>query len=66
MAIKHILFLAMIIIHFYRGLVLPPKAAKAASITEKANLQKLSLNLVKVNFGLGLITLLLSGILHIA
>jgi uncharacterized membrane protein len=65
-AIKHIVFLAMIIIHFYRGLVLAPKIGKAASSAEKANLQKLSLSLVKVNFGLGLITLLLSGILHIA
>jgi uncharacterized membrane protein len=60
-AIKHIVFLAMIIIHFYRGLVLAPKIGKAASSAEKANLQKLSLSLVKVNFGLGLITLLLSG-----
>ncbi len=59
--LKHILVLGMVVVHFYRGLVLNPKIVKITSVNEKAALQKLSLNLVKVNFALGLLVLLLSG-----
>jgi len=62
LAIKHIIVLGMVVIHFYRGLLLNPKIAKTESASEKMILQKLSLNLVKVNFGLGIVVLLLSGI----
>lgn len=51
----------MVAVHFYRGLVLSPKIMKTISVDKKAALQKLSLNLVKVNFALGLIVLLLSS-----
>ncbi len=59
--LKHIVVLGMVAVHFYRGSILSPKIVKTTSVDEKAALQKLSLNLVKVNFGLGLIVLLLSG-----
>ncbi|MEW6086948.1 MAG: DUF4149 domain-containing protein [bacterium] len=59
---KHFLVFAMIAIHFYRGLFLGPKIIKTVSDDEKAALQKLSINLVKVNFGLGIFVLLLSSI----
>ena len=62
LAKKHIIVLGMVVIHFYRGLLLNPKIAKTESASEKMILQKLSLNLVKVNFGLGIVVLLLSGI----
>lgn len=62
LAIKHIIVLGMVVIHFYRGLALNPKIAKTGSAAEKTNLQKLSLNLVKVNFCLGIMVLLLSSI----
>ncbi|HLA50714.1 MAG TPA: DUF4149 domain-containing protein [Thermodesulfobacteriota bacterium] len=62
LAIKHIIVLSMVVIHFYRGLALNPKIARTESAAEKTNLQKLSLNLVKVNFCLGIMVLLLSGI----
>ncbi len=65
LVLKHILVLGMVVVHFYRGLVLSPKIVKTTSVTEKATLQKLSLNLVKVNFSLGLLTLLLSGIIPV-
>ena len=60
---KHVLVFVMVAIHFYRGLVLAPKIARTEPAAEKALLQKLSLNLVKVNFCLGVIVLLLSGIM---
>ncbi len=60
---KHVLVLGMVVVHFYRGLVLAPKIAGTASAEQKASLQRLSLNLVKVNFCLGLLVLLFSGIL---
>ena len=63
LTVKHVLVLGMIIIHFYRGLILAPKIARTESSTEKTSLQKLSLNLVKVNFYSGLLVLLLSGVL---
>ena len=59
--LKHVLVLGMIIVHFYRGLFLAPKIMKTISATEKATLQKLSLNLVKVNFSMGIVVLLPSG-----
>ena len=62
--LKHVLVLGMVVVHFYRGLVLSPRIVKTAS-TEKVALQKLSLNLVKVNFGLGLLVLFLSGIISV-
>lgn len=65
LSLKHILVLGMVVIHFYRGLVLAPKIVKTESITEKTSLQKLSLNLVKVNFYAGLLVLLLSGVTSI-
>ena len=60
--VKHVFVLGMVAVHFYRGLILAPKITKTGTASEKASLQKLSLNLVKVNFCLGLIVLLLSGI----
>ena len=62
LTLKHIIVLVMVVIHFYRGLALNPKIARTESAAEKTNLQKLSLNLVKVNFCLGIMVLLLSGI----
>lgn len=61
--VKHVLVLGMVAVHLYRGLVLAPKIARTELASEKASLQKLSLNLVKVNFCLGLVVLLFSGIL---
>ena len=63
---KIFLVLLMAGIHFYRGLVLAPRIAKAtAEGTEKAGaLQKLSLNLVKINFLFGLAVLLITGALY--
>ncbi|MBI5748901.1 MAG: DUF4149 domain-containing protein [Nitrospinae bacterium] len=65
LTVKHVLVLGMVIVHFYRGLVLSPKIVKTESMTEKTSLQKLSLNLVKVNFCAGLLVLLLSGVTSI-
>lgn len=62
--LKHTVVLVMITIHFYRGLVLTNKVKKAPS-NELPGLQKLSLNLVKVNFALGLSVLLLSAVLTV-
>lgn len=62
---KHVLVFVMVAVHFYRGLVLAPKIAKTDAVSEKTSLQKLSLNLVKVNFCLGAIVLLLSGIMSV-
>lgn len=61
LAVKYILALMMIAVHFYRGLFLAPRIMRSVSDSEKSSLQKLSLGLVKVNFGLGLTVLLLSG-----
>ena len=62
---KHVLVLGMVAVHYHRGLILAPKIAKTEPAAEKASLQKLSLNLVKVNFCLGLMVLLFSGIISI-
>lgn len=61
MLLKILLFLLMAGVHFFRGKVLAPRIAKTQSDGEKANLQKLSLNLVWLNFGSGLAVLLLSA-----
>lgn len=73
MFLKHLLVALMIIIHFYRGLILNPKIGKLSaeinnsqvesSLAPKVTrLQRFSLDLVKTNFVLGLIVLLLTGI----
>ncbi len=59
---KHILVIGMVVVHFYRGLVLSPKIGRTEMPTEKKSLQKISLNLVKVNFFFGILVLLLSAI----
>jgi copper resistance protein D len=54
-------------IHFYRGLILTPGIVKimATGDSEKiSRLQRYSLNLVRVNFILGMAVLLLTGILY--
>jgi uncharacterized membrane protein len=58
---KHALVLGMVTIHFFRGLVLVPKIQRATAEADRQALAKLSLNLVKVNWGLGMLVLLLSG-----
>jgi len=63
LAAKHILVFTMIIIHFYRGLILTPKIMITESKSRKDSLQNISINLVKTNFGLGLMVLLLSAII---
>lgn len=65
LVLKLISVFIMISIHFYRGLVLAPKIGRTVSEAEKTALQKLSLNLVKVNFALGLAVLLLSGTISV-
>ncbi|MES0364110.1 MAG: DUF4149 domain-containing protein [Desulfobacteria bacterium] len=55
----------MIAIHFFRGLVLSGVIDRTEPGIGKARLQKLSLNLVKVNLSLGLLVLLLSAVLSI-
>jgi len=60
--VKHVLVLGMVAVHFYRGLILAPKIARAEAVSQKTFLQKLSLNLIKVNFCFGMAVLLLSGI----
>lgn len=66
LGLKHVVVLAMISIHFYRGLILTPKIAKATSVEERSSWQKLSLNLVQTNFVLGIIVLLFSGIASVS
>ena len=64
-ALKHALVAIMIIIHFYRGLILSQKIEKSTSNpneVQPARLKKLSLDLVKVNFALGIIVLLLTAV----
>lgn len=57
---KHVAVLSMVAIHFFRGLVLAPKIKEAKPEKQPA-MQSLSLNLVKVNFVLGLGVLFLSA-----
>lgn len=65
LTVKSILVFGMVAVHFCRGLVLGPKIMRTTAETEKKSLQKLSINLVKVNFALGLLVLLISGHLSI-
>ncbi|HDL19097.1 MAG TPA: hypothetical protein ENH29_08585 [Bacteroidetes bacterium] len=68
--IKHLFVAAMVIIHFYRGLILNPRIVglstqiiESSELSSKAaRLQIFSLNLVKTNLVLGLVVLLLTGI----
>ena len=57
---KMIPVLVMVVIHFYRGLVLSRMIEQAAPGAGKVRLQKLSLDLVKVNLSLGILVILLS------
>jgi putative copper resistance protein D len=59
--LKLALVAIMILIHFYRNLVLAPRITGAASETSKASLQRLSLTFVKTNLVIGVAVLLLSG-----
>ncbi|MDD2733713.1 MAG: CopD family protein [Desulfuromonadaceae bacterium] len=61
MLLKLLLFMLMAGVHFFRGKVLAPRIAKTQSDGEKSRLQKLSLNLVWLNLGSGLVVLLLSA-----
>lgn len=65
LAAKHVLVLAMIIIHFYRGWILAPKIMRTESETKRAAMQIFSLNLVRTNFALGIFVLLLSAIMAV-
>ena len=65
LTLKLILVFGMVTIHFYRGFVLGPKIMRTATVAEKTTLQKLSINLVKVNLTLGLLALLISGALSV-
>ena len=66
---KILLVAIMTGIHFYRGLILTPRIAlltSEGSHPEKIQKQQsLSLNLVKVNFILGITVLLFTGILYV-
>jgi hypothetical protein len=66
MFLKHIIVALMIIIHFYRGLILIPKIGRLSlqgDESQIARLRKYSLNLVKINLALGVVVLIVSGIL---
>lgn len=68
LSFKIIIALMMTVIHFYKGLVLTPKIAKLTSegvhSEQFGRLQRLSLNLVKVNLLFGAMVLLISGMLY--
>ena len=66
MLLKLLLFLLMAGVHFYRGKVLAPRIARTQAVEEKVRLQRLSLNLVWLNFGSGLTVLLLSALLGVS
>jgi uncharacterized membrane protein len=66
MILKHLFVASMIIIHFYRGLILNPKIARLSAEPDESGIAKLkqySLNLVWINLFLGLIVLFLSAII---
>ena len=65
LVVKLLLVLSMIIIHFYRGWILAPKIIGTETGQKKTAMQKISINLVKTNFGLGLAVLLLSAMIGI-
>ena len=60
MLLKYTLVVVMIVIHFYRGLILTAKISKTSDVSKKTSLQKLSLNLVRFNLTLGLIVVFFS------
>jgi uncharacterized membrane protein len=73
MLLKHFLVALMIIVHFYRGLILNPRIGRLSSQIGETQVssplsfqvirfQKISLDLVKTNLVLGMIVLLLTGI----
>jgi len=64
MAIKLLLFLLMASVHFYRGKVLAPRIARTPPEQGKAALQRLSLNLVRVNLIAGVAVLLLCAVVR--
>ena len=62
-ALKHVFVATMIMIHFYRGLLLNPKIERLSSQPNEKQtprLKKTSLDLVKANFAFGIIVLLLT------
>ncbi len=64
-ALKHFFVTTMIIIHFYRGLILNPKIESFSSQPNEKQtlrLKRISLDLVKINFALGTIALLLTAV----
>lgn len=63
--LKLLLVAVMIIIHFYRGLILNSKIVKSsaqANDAQTAKLKKFSLDLVKTNFVLGIMVLMLAAV----
>lgn len=68
LVIKILLVVIMTSIHFYRGLILTPRIARLSSegshLEKVQKLQSLSLNLVKINFLLGITVLLLTGMMY--
>lgn len=60
---KVVLAFGMIGVHFYRGLFLGPMIARTEAPAKKTALQKLSINLVKLNLALGVIIMLFAGVL---
>jgi uncharacterized membrane protein len=65
-AVKHVFVAIMIVIHFYRGLILNPKIERSSSQPNEkqtSKLKKISLDLVKINFALGITVLLLTAVL---
>ncbi|HAO93058.1 MAG: hypothetical protein A2X93_00630 [Deltaproteobacteria bacterium GWC2_56_8] len=60
---KVILGFGMIAVHFYRGLFLGPRIARTEAPAKKTTLQRLSVNLVRLNLALGAIIMLLAVIL---
>ena len=64
-ALKHVFVATMIIIHFYRGLILNPKIERSSSEPNEkhtSKLKKISLDFVRINFALGIIVLLLTAV----
>ncbi|MBI5141910.1 MAG: hypothetical protein HZA20_06930 [Nitrospirae bacterium] len=63
---KLLLAACMVMIHFYRGLILNPKIVKLTSQadgTQTARLKKFSGDLVKANFALGIMALMLTAVI---
>ncbi len=69
LSVKVMAALIMSCIHFYRGLILTPKierlTAEGSPPENIKRLQRLSLNLVKINFALGTTVLFLAGMLSV-